>query len=529
MTSKQRGILAVFLWIAVSVLAVTVVHHTPQRWDLTSDQRHTLSDSTHALLRTVQSPLEIRAFLPTHIPAPYSVVVDAIKDRLNDYASACSQPVRITIRDPLSPDLTATEQAVLIEEAKGYGLQIAELEVIQRDRQVRQKVWFGIALLYQDRQVVVPPIETPQQLEYSMAQALRDVIRGPGERPVIGFTVGHGEPNIMQTPLRPMLEGSGIIKTVPLDGNPIPNDVDALVILGPRRPMNARDRYVIDQFLLRGGGLVALLDYRSQSTIYPDVLVPTLTGLEELFAHYGATIDTTRTILDRGSQTPVPIKQDKNGKVVMGTHPLFARTQLASHIINRGITQLMTPMASPIEVGLSAARDHHVEPIVKSVDGSMTRLDVRHSQPEVYLTPDKTKENGEQAIVSVTITGLLRSAFKEQVPQHQPGPSTVGREDFRPDRPFISRGKADARVVLITSGGRLLSSGQSGLMFLQNSVDWVVSDTSLAGIRARQAEEPQLTQLSESVRWTARVGTILLPGLLLLMIALYLRRGDPLS
>ena len=67
---------------------------------------------------------------------------------------------------------------------------------------VRQKVWMGIALLYEDKQVVVPAIETPDQLEYAMARALRDAVRGPSKRPVIGVTTGHGEPDLLQTPLR---------------------------------------------------------------------------------------------------------------------------------------------------------------------------------------------------------------------------------------------------------------------------------------------------------------------------------------
>ncbi len=524
MTFRQRGLLGVLLWISVSILAVIAVEEQPQRWDLTQDQRHTLSDTTRELLTSIESPLEIKAYLPTHIPAPYSVVVDTIKDSLGDYAAACSQPVRITIKDPQDPALSAKERAALAQEAEGFGLRQAELDVVQRDRRIRQKVWFGIAILYQERQLVVPPIETPDQLEYSMARALREIIRGPSKRPIIGVTIGHGEPNIIQTPIRSTLEASGAIKTVLLDGNPIPNEIDALVILAPSRPMQERDRYVIDQFLLRGGGLVALLDYRSQSSVFPEVLVPTQTGLEELFSKYGVTIRTDLTLVDRGNLTPVPIKRDDAGRVVMGVHPLFARAEIEPHVINRGIRQLITPMASPIEFKSPINVNLTYSPLAKSVPNSVMRTDVRHSQPEHYQSPDASKETQSQATVAATLSGLLPSAFIGPVERVKSASPASSPKEYRPDRPFIARGQADARIVLATSGGRLLSSGKSGLMFLQNSLDWVVADTSLAAIRARQAEDPQITDLDESLRWSARIGTIIVPAFVLLAVALVMRR-----
>lgn len=524
MSFRQQSIVAIGMWLLLPALAMMVSKQYPLRWDVSADERHTLSRATTDLLNSVESPLEIRAYLPTHIPAPYSVIVDAIRDGLADYGAACPQPVRILIEDPQDPGLSKKEQALLEEQARGYGLKKAELEVIQGDRQVRQSVWLGIALLYQDRQVVVPPIEKPEQLEYAMARALREVIRGPAKRPGIGFTVGHGEPDLMQTPIRSMLESSGTIRVVDLSGNTVPGDIDALVLVAPRKPLNARAQFVIDQFLMRGGSLVALLDYRSQSTVFPDVLVPTKTGLETLLESYGARIETEQTVVDRDNRTAVPIKRNENGKIVMGPHPLYARAHMNPHPIGRGISELITPMASPITLVRDGRSDFEGEVLAMSVPGTVLRKDVRQSQPDAYAEKDLSREVSGPAPVAVALTGTFRSVFTTGDRPVNPLANAPDRSQYRPDPSFLPSGQRDARIVVVTSGGRLLSSSKAGLMFLQNAIDWVVADTSLSSIRAREAEDPPLENVSDSARWFARAGTIVGPALLLLGLSVFIRR-----
>ena len=75
-SALESGIALLLLLLAAILLNVVA----NQRWawvDLTADQRHTLAPETRALLERAQGPIEIRAFLPSRVPARYARVIRA--------------------------------------------------------------------------------------------------------------------------------------------------------------------------------------------------------------------------------------------------------------------------------------------------------------------------------------------------------------------------------------------------------------------------------------------------------------------
>lgn len=513
-TRSETGLVVALLF-AVGVLANVVAEQHGGRIDLTQDARHTLSPVTQKLLAAAESPIEFHGFLPSRVQAPYSTIIGALEDTLDAYREAAPGRVRIRIIDSTDPDATPVERAANDAEAESYGVEEAELEVAEADRHVRQRVRYGVVIQYQDRRVVVGPVQRTNQIEFALSRALREVIEGPSKPRVIGITAGHGEPDLVGSPLADLLSQSGSIRAVRLDGDPLPRELDTLVILGPRRAFDDRARYLIDQFLMEGKTVIAFLDYRIPSTVFPNILVPATTGLEPLFAHYGFAVDNDQTVLDRTHNVRAPIGRDANGKVLSVHHPLFVEVErLADHPVTRGLGSLAFPLAIPIEVGTG------VSVLAQTSTGASLRREVRALDPapleRAPTGEDAGLETQTSATVAVVYEGEPVSYYADK--PRPPAPNSPFAAQKSPERPFVARAQGRARLILATSGTRLLSAHKNGLLFFQNAIDWAVTDTDLSVIRARQAEDRPLAAMDASVRNWVKYGNLVGPSLLLLLV-----------
>ncbi|MEZ4469324.1 MAG: GldG family protein [bacterium] len=511
--------LATLLLGLVAVLLNVVAGQRAWRVDLTADARYTLAPETRALLAELRAPLEIRAFLPSTAPAPWSDAARALADLLQSVQAEVGEGVLIRVRDP-SEALDPEARAALDEEARGYGLRPAEVPSLAGGQRQSATTWFGLALLYEDEQAVVPPTARVADLEFELARALREVLRPETRRPLVLLSQGHGEPDLLQSPLAPRLRASGDLENFKLDGDLLPGRADALVILGPTRPFDERDRYVIDQFLMSGRAVVAFLDYRQRSTVFPDVLVPVDTGLEPLLAGLGVQVETGWSLLDRTRSGVAPLHQGADGQVTTASHPAWIETTAlaADHPATRGLRSLVAPLAAPIEVAGARAQGHQVVVLAEAEATAVRRQGLQRFDPMPLRTPpaDATQEQGVGSrAFAVAVVGSFPSGFEAPPPREAGGP---------PDPPIITAGQGEARLLVVTSGRRLLAAGADSQLLLQNAVDWAVTATDLAGLRARQAQDPPLRPVSAEGRTWIRAGNVLGPPLLLFLFVALRRR-----
>lgn len=526
---RARGRLGSLAAVALLLLAAVLVNvlagQHPARLDLTADARHTLAPITRQLLAEAEGPVEVRAFLPTRIQPPYRRAVRALADTLAEFEAA---GVRLVVHDPSDPGLDAAERAALDEEAAGYGIAEVPLQLTEGDALVQRPVRFGVAFLYRERQAAVAPIDRAADAEYALTRALRAVIRDETRRPLIGVASGHGEPDLADSPVAALLAPLGEVQRVVLDGRPLPARLDLLLILGPKAPYGARDQYVIDQHLMRGGAVVALLDYRPPSQVFPDVLVPLETGLEAMFAHYGLAIDPARTVLDRSRALPAPVGRDATGRVITVNHPLFPRVVdlHPTHPATRGLVSLAAPLAAPVSVEGAEARGFEAALLARTGPEAAVRTGVSTLDPATYAAPDPAVEQPGPAPVAAAIRGRFPSFFADR---DRPPPPAAPGLPADPEPPFTAEARGEARLLVMSSGARMLAAGENALVFLQNAVEWALTDGALAELRARAAEDPPLDDVSAAVRAWTKYGLTIGPSLALLLFGglrrLWRRRG----
>ena len=512
---KVTTLIATSLWIGTTILINLAVTNTRTRVDFTYNQRHLISAEGESLLRASREPINVRAFLPSNLPAPYGDIVRTIRSGLLSYQASSDVVFDIEFIDPLDTELSAKERQMINEQAAAYGLKKTEIQTIQSDQRVRLSVYLGIALTRGSRQAVVPPIHRAEQFEYAFATTLQRVTLEGGKAPVIALGQNHGEPDIFSSPLRTDLEQYGDVEQVDIDGAPIPAHIDVLVLLGSKRPFNRAEQFSIDQFLMRGKSLVLLLDYRPPSSVYPNLLVNTLTGLEPMLEAYGASIDFKRTLIDNTNPKSAPVQQDRSGRVIFAPHPLYTEmiARDTGHPAIAGVEALVVPVASPIKLKTSDDRVQRTT-LYASAKTTQTTTDATRSGSDYYQTIQALTPLSESVAAVIAIEGILESAFQAE---DKPNPTNLNRANQQYPS-FLSMGQGDARIILATSGTRMLAASEHGLRFLRNAVAWAAVDARLAGIRARTITDKNLYQTTSSERFSVRLVAIASPVLVLIVI-----------
>ena len=130
-----------------------------------------------------------------------------------------------------------------------------QINVIEKDKAEIANVYMGIAILYADKKEVLPVVQTTANLEYDLTSAILKVTSK--EIKTLGFLTGHDELDVFGQafgPLRQELSKQYDVRKVPIEADKaIDADVATLVVAGPKKELTEREKYEIDQFIMRGG------------------------------------------------------------------------------------------------------------------------------------------------------------------------------------------------------------------------------------------------------------------------------------
>ena len=238
-----------------------------RRIDLTAQHLYTLSAGTRQILAGLKEPVTLRLFysrkLGSTVPS-YGTLADHVREMLAEYATASHGKVKLEFYDP-------EPFSELEDRAMAYGLQGAPLD------QGNEQVYFGLVgtnLLDDERTIGFFQPERERFLEYDLTRLVYE-LSNP-KRPVLGVISAlplDGDPRAMMsrnpTAGRPYasmltLRQTNQVRQIAPDAQVIPPDVDVLLVAAGRRLPDAT-LYAIDQFVMRGGRLMVMIDPHSDT------------------------------------------------------------------------------------------------------------------------------------------------------------------------------------------------------------------------------------------------------------------------
>jgi ABC-type uncharacterized transport system involved in gliding motility auxiliary subunit len=472
--------------------------------DLTENQIYTLSPGTEKILGSLKQPITLRLFysraLGTAVGA-YGTYADHVREMLEAYAARSKGQIRLEIYNP--EPFSSTEDRAL-----AYGLQGVPLD------RGGEKVYFGLAGTNQlDDQRIIAFFQPDRErfLEYDLSKLVFE-LSNPA-RPVVGIMSSlpvDGNPQLMMMALRQGMSGSSLgqpyasatllrqtntVKPVPLDTQVIPPDIKVLLVADARNLSDAT-QYAIDQFVMRSGRLMVMVDPWSDSLASTPSAAgepPTDTGsdLHRLFAAWGIEYDPTKVV---GSLDGAWRVRASTG----GT-----TDYVAWFTISRGINHddpatadlHQVSVATPGFIAKAPGSSVEFTPLLttEAQTGTIPIDDVKMPDPAKILAGFKPE--GGPRVIAARVRGTLHSAFE--------GPPALPNGQERPKDfpPHLASTKEPANLVVVADSDILADRfwitqqdffGQREAVpfsdngpFVANLIDTLAGSDALLGLRAR--------------------------------------------
>ncbi len=530
------GVLIVFgIVVAINLLGSVLSF----RVDLTEDKIYTLSDGTRRIVGELDTPVVLRFYVSddmSSLPQEFKNMSRRVEDLLVEYKKASDGMVRVE-KFLVKQDSDEEDSAALdgIRPSGGGPLGMGD------------PVFFGISVSCLDQRIAMPfvPARPETLLEYDLSRAISQVVNPEKPRVAImtSLELGGGfDPQNFQAGPKPAwvfyneLGQDYDVSLIGTDVEEIVVDVagsggenatrspDVLLVIHPY-DIGPAGEYAIDQYLLGGGKVVALLDpmffsarFLSQAAPGPMMPPPTIepvSTFSSLLGAWGVEFDSTRVVADMQYRTPLrggivsPAILTLGEEAINAEDPVTAQLQDVALIFTGGFV-VDAKEGTSAENLLSSSQFNELILPAEAEPG-----------PEFQKLLDEFSPSGVVRAYAVRLAGEFTTAF----PDGNPNPPEAGEEggDEAKDAGNETKGEkkseslkgsaAPGAVVLFGDadfvydqfavqqqnmlGQRFIIPLNGNLSLLQNTVEQLAGDANLINVRSRSAVRRPFTKINE--------------------------------
>jgi ABC-2 type transport system permease protein len=331
------------------------------------------------------------------------------------------------------------------------------------------------------------------------------------------------------------------LEKVDLSSGRIPGEIDVLLLAAPQE-MSDIDRFAVDQYLMRGGAVVALAgNYLLDLNPYAKSLnvKKAANGLSDLLTHYGIRVGDSLVMDQQNEPFPVPVSRDIGGFAIQEirqiSYPFFVDVRAdgmdKESPVLASLPAVTMNWVSPLTVDQEKNKGRKLVNLLKSSSNSWL-YEGSDIQPDFQKYPEQGFAGGTEMqdyVLAVSVQGSFSSFFSEKPdPRENVSADEKNGEDLG-DNPSVDENKEDpakaekqglpktaiikkspesSRLVVVGSSefinDTVISISQSmsqdrflnSLGFIQNIVDWAVEDEELLVIRSRGSNARLLIPMS---------------------------------
>ena len=492
------GLAALFLiLVAVNFLASTA----SLRADLTEGRLHTLSPGTKKVLRELSAPVKVKLYISAGeaMPVPLRSFARRVAGLVDEFKAVAGPNLVVERYDP-RPD-SEEEDAAQLDGIEPQQLASGE------------QFYLGLAASRLERKQAIPVLAPARErlLEYDLIRAIARA--GASERPKIGLMSGlpvlgqqynpytrqSAEPWVLANELRRDFD----VHTVNLTATAIDPDLKVLLLIHPR-DIGEQAEYALDQFVLRGGKLIAFVDpyayFDQQPTPMPGMPpMVTSSALPRLFQAWGVGMAPGKVIAD-------VVFASGEGQRFTPTVLSLNRTAFArDDVVMAQIETLLYAFGGAFDV--------------KPADGLAVTELVRSSPNNMLVDEAKATVAGEEATRSFVPSGRslplalrLSGKFRTAFPGGRPADKTA-KPAAAAAASHLAESARDNAVVLVADvdmlqdgaavevqevfGRRIVVPSNGNLAFAQGLVEQLAADESLLSLKSRAASFRPLTVVRE--------------------------------
>jgi len=504
---KYKGLFIVILGLLVVNIVASKLH---SRFDLTEDDRYTLSSAAKNIIDKIESPIIIDVFLKGTFPAEFRRLQNETRQFLEEMA-AYNSNVKFNFIDPLAEGDDANAVA---QEFYELGMTPARISVKENGKASESIIFPWAIANFNNKTVKIPLLKNKlratdeervnnsvQQLEYSFADAIGQLVEPKKKK--IAIMRGNGELGDAYI--------ADFIKTIrqyyfvaPFTLDSVANhpektlqalkEFDLIIEAKPTQAFTEKEKFVLDQYLMNGGKSIWMVEQtamESDSLFNQNGSAIAITRdlkLNDFFFSYGIRINPA--LVNDIYSAPIVLASGSGNDTKFSPYPWFyspLTTSPNSHPIINNLEAVKFEWANPIDllnnsikktVLLSSSPQSKIEGTPREIS-----LELLNTKPDI-----STYTAGELPL-AVLLEGEFKSVYKNRL------------KPFDTEK-VIDDGKA-SKMIVISDGDVIKNQLQKGQPlelgfdrftgntygnkeFLLNSVNYLLDDSGLIDIRSKE-------------------------------------------
>jgi len=426
------------------------------RLDLTQNRLYTLSSGTQQVVRDLKEPVNLYFYFSRDIASKQSPLIlpyaARVREFLEEVAARAGGKIRLHVVDPqpFSDDEDRAAEFGLQALPAGNG---------------SDSLYFGLAGTNStDGRSSIPSFQADREefLEYDVAKLIQDL--GTPKKPVIGLlssiglqgqfnpqTGQMGEPWPIYTQLQQLFN----LRNLNSELDHIDKDVDVLMLVHPKQ-LAPKTLYAIDQFVMRGGRMLLMVDPDAGADLSGQVPGNPMAGamanhssdLQPLLAAWGVDYDATKVIGDLGRGLEVRTGPSGGPVRHIGILGLRRADMDPKDVLTASLESIN--LATVGSLSQRAGAKTAFEPLLMSSTSAEPLPAVRfNGLVDPSTLRDGFKSTGTRYTIAARITGPVDSAYPN-------GPPPDLKPAAGPPTAHLAKSTTPAHIVVIADTDLLM-------------------------------------------------------------------------
>jgi ABC-2 type transport system permease protein len=521
---RRNNLMQLGLGLLVIILLNIIGSYIFTRFDLTAEKRYTLSDATKKFLTNLDDVVYFQVYLEGDFPAGFKRLRNSTREMLDEFR-AYSDNIQYKFINPSeSKDKKHTQD--LYKQLVSKGLEPTELNVNSTEGVSQQIIFPGAIVSYKGREMPLQLLMSqrgvdPENvlnnsivgLEYNLANVIRKLSVVTKQK--IAFIEGHGELDRQRiADIYYSLGEYYTVEFVTINGKlnslsirdtirkKLINKYDAIIIAKPDSAFPEKDKFMIDQYVMRGGKILWFLDpvFASMDSLQAHsetVGFGRSLNLDDMLFQYGTRLN-PNLVLDMSCMKIPIVTGEYGGQAQQSFFPWYYFPVIMptiKHPIVSNLNSISTEFISSIDT-VGSPDIHKTVLLTTSKYSRLMNTPCRISLDIMGQKLDEQYFNRSYVPVAVLLEGRFRSLFLNRVPQEIM--EDKEKYDFRPE---IAKNQmlvvSDGDMIknqLHYSKGYPLPLGYDQYTnqmfgnkdFILNAVDYLCDSSGLITVRSRE-------------------------------------------
>ncbi len=499
------------LFIGLTILITFVLRGA--RLDLTESNLYSIAPGTQRIVSSLKEPINLYFFFSQEASKdspPLRAYAQRVRELLEEMAQRSKGKLKLTVIDP-APFSEDEDRAA------EYGLQAVPLGARN------ESLYFGLAGTNStDGREIIGFFQPDKEefLEYDVASMIHRL--GNPKKPTVGVIsalpvdasfdqrtgqMSPGWASIAQ--LREQMD----LRTLATDIATIDQDVNVLLLVHPK-DLPPTTLYAIDQFVMRGGKLLAFVDPQSENDPAgqqggPMAMVPRSSSLGPLLDAWGVAFDPGKVLGDRGLGLTVALRQGEQPSQHIAIIGLNRDSMNTKDVVTSALDSINVMTAGALKKKDGATIQF--EPLLQSsADSELLPVMRVAFLPDSQSLLEDFKPSGERYVVAARVHGKLKSAYPNGAPAAE---GAEGAEGAKPAGEHKAESAAEGDLIVVADtdvladplwvrtqnvfGQHFATAWANNGDFVANALDNLAGSGDLISIRGRQSFFRPFTKVDE--------------------------------